>query len=225
MRKFGLLLMCGLMVLSLNVGCGKKAEKTNNEPPKEEIMKKELTKEEIVEIEKEYYNSEVVLEIETYQIVTDRGAAVSLFIDDQDVVENKIFEFVNSSGEIQKGAVVSVSDSWDNVSALLHSVSDEIKFSSIIFKREKYNGAYILYGGTSDELNRLEQYLNGRKTINIKNGTKIVPVELVSYYYDFMSDNYSLFSLVIIADDDVKLDKNIGIEGFSIVGEVTDTLE
>ena len=139
MKKAGLFFMCGLLVLSLNMGCGKKDEKPKNDSQKEEIIKKELTKEEITQIEKTYYDSELVLKIEGRTSISS-GVVISLPTENPEMVENKIFEFVNSKGEIQKGAVIAVESVLDSIGALLHSVDDDIKFSSIIFKRKKYNG-------------------------------------------------------------------------------------
>lgn len=67
MKKIILSLICGILILGLTAGCCKKEEITNNE----------LTKEEIGNIEKQYYNSETVLNIDSYSRISDRGLVIT----------------------------------------------------------------------------------------------------------------------------------------------------
>lgn len=216
MKKVILSLVCGILVLGLTVGCNKNEEVTNNE----------LTKEEIVNIEKQYYNSELVLNINSYSRISDRGLVITTNSENPSSLSNKIFEFVNSKGEIQKAVSLSVENMNSTTSILLQSVNEEdIKFSSILFKNKNYNGVSISFIGTENEIKNITKYIDQNKMINIKNGDTTISVEVISYFADYVNTSYNTLNLSVVADDNIIFNDLITVEGYSLSGSINNYIE
>lgn len=216
MKKIILSFICGILVLGLIAGCGKKEEVINNE----------LTKEEIANIEKQYYNSELVLNIDSYSRISDRGLVITTNFENPSTLSNKIFEFVNSKGEIQKAVSLSVENMNSTTSILLESVNEEdIKFSSILFKNKDYNGINVSFIGTEDEIKNLTKYVEKNKTINLKNADTTITAEVISYFADYVNASYNTLNLSVVADDNIIFNDVITIEGYSLSGSINNHIE
>ena len=216
MKKIILSLVCGIVVLGLTVGCNKKEEITNNE----------LTKEEIANIEEQYYNSELVLNINSYSRISDKGLVIITNFENSEALSNKIFEFINSKGKIQKAVSLSVESMNSTTSILLQSINEEdIKFSSILFKNKKYKGANILFTGTKEEMKSITKYLDQNRVINIKSNNNTSVAEIVSYFIDYVNDSFNTLNLSVIFEENITLDDLVFIEGYSLQGYINNYIE
>ena len=215
-RKIALSLTCALLMLGLVIGCTKK----------EDAIEDELTKEEILNIEKQYYNSELVLNINSYSRISDRGLVIITDFETPSKLSNKIFEFVNSKGEIQNAVSLSVESMNGISSILLQSLDEEdIKFSSILFKNKNYNGINVSFIGKNSEIKRFEKYIEQNKTINLKNGDTTISVEIINYFADYVNDSYNTLSLSVIAADNIVFSDSLTIDGYSLDVSINNYIE
>ena len=221
-RKIALSLTCALLMLGLVIGCTKKEDTIEDKLTKED----ELTKEEILNIEKQYYNSELVLNINSYSRISDRGLVIITDFETPSKLSNKIFEFVNSKGEIQNAVSLSVESTKSNSYILLQSLDEkDIKFSSILFKNKNYNGINVSFVGTESEIKRLEKYVEQNKTINLKNSDTTISVEIIYYFVDYVNDSYNTLNLIVIADDNIVFSDLLTIEGYSLNVSINNYVE
>ncbi len=221
-RKIALSLTCALLMLGLVIGCTKKEDTIEDKLTKED----ELTKEEILNIEKQYYNSELVLNINSYSRISDRGLVIITDFETPSKLSNKIFEFVNSKGEIQNAVSLSVESTKSNSYILLQSLDEkDIKFSSILFKNKNYNGINVSFVGTESEIKRLEKYVEQNKTINLKNSDTTISVEIINYFVDYVNDSYNTLNLIVIADDNIVFSDLLTIEGYSLNVSINNYVE
>ncbi len=207
----GLLVFVALFAIT---GCGSKkevVEKKNNEEVKESLTEEEsakteneevkeaLTKEDIAKIEKDYLDSDNLFSIDSFSglsttEITACGKASKGSFNRYDVIE-----YIDNKGDLKKGVISYVSTDKEMTAGSSGGISlqgvkeDTIKNSSILFKRENYNG--IMISVQSD----ISDSIKDKSTLKVNIDGKDYDTDLVAYHVN--DDIYWTYVSVLFNDE------------------------
>ncbi len=193
---------------------------------------KKLTLEEIQEIEKQYLDSENLLNIETKSKLSDKGSLASGTIKSGTLSENDIVNYIDIYGNLRWARISSIEkfrsvertlNINDNGALLLQGVElDNIEFSNIIFKQSEYNGIYVSFIGTKSNIKQLEEFSNKNDDFEITINNKNVSAKLVSFDTEYTSESFNTINISLIINNEEKYDisSEVKIDKFNLTGRI-----
>ena len=215
----GLLVFVALFTVT---GCGSKKEVV--EKKNDEEVKESLTKEDIAKIEKEYLDSANLFFIDSFSGLSTSGITAIGKVNKGSFNRYDVIEYIDNKGNLKKGVISSTStdkemNTGSSGGILLQGVKEDvIKNSSILFKRENYNG--IMISVQSDISNSIKD----KSTLKINIDGKDYNTDLVAYHVN--DDIYWTYISVLFNDEiEVSRENEIKIVDANVTGKLHQTIK
>ena len=215
----GLLVFVALFTIT---GCGSKKEVV--EKKNDEEVKESLTKEDIAKIEKDYLDSDNLFSIDSFSGLSTSGITAIGKVNKGSFNRYDVIEYIDNKGNLKKGVISSTSTDKEMTigssgGIFLQGVKeDTIKNSSILFKRENYNG--IMISVQSD----ISDSIKDKSTLKVNIDGKDYNTDLVAYHVN--DDIYWTYISVLFNDEiEVSRENEIKIVDANVNGKLTQILK
>ena len=215
----GLLIFVALFTIT---GCGSKkedVEKKNNEEVKES-----LTKEDIAKIEKDYLDSDNLFTIDSFSGLSTSGIIAIGKTNKGSFNRYDIVEYIDNKGDLKKGVISSTSTDNEITTGssggiMLQGVKeDAVKNSSIVFKRENYNG--IIISIQSD----ISNYIKDKSSLKVNIDGTDYNADLIAYSVNDTT-NWTYVSITFNDEIKVSRENEIKIIDANVNGKLYQTLK
>ncbi len=229
-----------VLIIVIVITSSKKEEKPKEEVSKEEAPKVEqtpITKEEFLEIENQYLQSENIFNIEEgdtgVQVISENGIVIVGTGKKGTFTRNDIVEFVDQYGELRKAPIIAteafrtedefVREGSSAAVMLPPTDKDDFVYTSIIFKNEIYNGIEVSISDSSLEFEEIEKYLNSNPKFDITINGTVENATIVTYYHNRNVNDTRLY-LILNSNNVYSVNDEVKINNLNISGEIENLL-